>query len=89
MNFQWLTDDDGDHLLEVDGRHFGLVCPHHKGHVHAVWDCGFRAFHFATLEEAKAALEREVANPGSEPCWRSADDLLGNLMEEAYQQERG
>lgn len=63
----WATDADGDLLLSCDGRHYGLLCPHHEGFFRvASMEAGDGDFD--TLEEAKAYLE--ACASGEEPTMK-------------------
>ena len=89
--FKWTEDEEGDHLLDVDGDYFGLVCPHHKGHVKLAWEWGTKSATAATVEEGKRMLKREAIEAGAiDSCdtdmapmaaaWRDVCDLFRKGM---------
>ena len=60
MEMHWAVDleHDGDYELKVDGKHFGIVCPHRAGYCKIVWDWGQKVNIAPTLAEAQRLLER-------------------------------
>ena len=68
---QWIEDHDGDYFLQVDDRHFGVVCPHHplspSGSLtyKIAWDWGLQIHWAWALEDAKAYLEARARMEGA------------------------
>ncbi len=59
MKMEWTKDEDGDFELQVDGEHFGIVCPHHlPSYALCVWDFGECQAMEDTVEKAKRHLEK-------------------------------
>lgn len=58
MEMHWVVDGDGESELQVDGQHFGIVCPHHDGYCKVVWDWGQKINIAPTLADAQHMLER-------------------------------
>jgi hypothetical protein len=68
MKLEWIEDEGGDWKLKVDGRYFGMVCPHLDRFRYPVAIWGTDRHECAdTVDECKQILMNQARNENEKP----------------------